>query len=166
MVRSPSFIVCYICLFSMKHLLLTFLSCLFFTCNAFAGKNLVITFADGSTQTYLLSKNPNVSVADDKLIVAVEGAQTEYVLNKVKTFTFNEATGIEETIMSDVTVQRYRDKIVISGVNKVEAYNVSGQKVRVDYLYMNDAVVVDLGSLPQGVSVIKYNGGSFKFMKK
>ena len=60
------------------------------------GKSLVVTFDNGTTQTFLLSDKPKVSVADDKLIVEAAATTMQYTLNEVKTFTFAEvSSGID-----------------------------------------------------------------------
>ena len=74
----------------MNRLTLIFLSFLFALSSSAsgAGKSLVITFDNGTTQTYLLSDNPEVTVADNMLVVAAGGTTAQYTLADVLTFTF------------------------------------------------------------------------------
>ena len=51
-------------------------------------KELVITFNDGTTQSYALADLPDIRMENDKLSVQAGTTKAEYDLYKVRTFTF------------------------------------------------------------------------------
>ena len=69
-------------------------------------KELVITFNDGTTQSYALADLPDIRMENDKLSVQAGTTKAEYDLYKVRTFTFgNTATGLKETLrLSDALI--------------------------------------------------------------
>ena len=142
-------------------LFVTFLLCL----SASAGnKSLVITFDNGTTQTFLLSVQPEVSVANDKLIVAAGTATTEYTLNEVKTFTFAETSGIE-TIRNHSGLTMEGGLLMVNSPFPVEAYSIDGQKVDFHYSQEGEQQFIPLNSLPQGITILTWGKQSVKIIR-
>ena len=129
----------------MNRLTLIFLSFLFALSSSAsgAGKSLVITFDNGTTQTYLLSDNPEVTVADNMLVVAAGGTTAQYTLADV----------------------RRGDCILISTPTKVEAYTTDGKAVSVQYNVSGSTTAVSLNSLPAGITILRAAGKTIKICR-
>lgn len=134
------------------------------TSAAGAGKSLVITFDNGTTQTYLLSANPEVTVADNMLVVTAAGATAQYTLADVLTFTFAETTGIK-TPETAPGIMRHGDCILISTPTKVEAYTADGKAVSVQYTVSGSTTAVPLNSLPKGITILSAAGKTIKICR-
>ena len=150
----------------MNRLTLIFLSFLFaLSLSASgAGKSLVITFDNGTTQTYLLSTNPEVTVADNMLVVTAEGTTAQYTLADVLTFTFSESADIK-AVETDPDIMRRGDCILISTPTKVEAYTTDGKAVSVQYNISGSTTTVSLNSLPAGITILRAAGKSIKICR-
>lgn len=150
----------------MNRLTLIFLSFLFaLSLSASgAGKSLVITFDNGTTQTYLLSTNPEVTVADNMLVVTAEGTTAQYTLADVLTFTFSESADIK-AVETDPGIMRRGDCILISTPTKVEAYTTDGNAVSVQYNISGSTTAVSLNSLPAGITILRAAGKSIKICR-
>ena len=150
----------------MNRLTLIFLSFLFALSSSAsgAGKSLVITFDNGTTQTYLLSTNPEVTVADNMLVVTAEGTTAQYTLADVLTFTFSESADIK-AVETDPDIMRRGDCILISTPTKVEAYTTDGKAVSVQYNISGSTTVVSLNSLPAGITILRAAGKSIKICR-
>ena len=150
----------------MNRLTLIFLSFLFVLSSSAsgAGKSLVITFDNGTTQTYLLSTNPEVTVADNMLVVTGEGTTAQYTLADVLTFTFSESADIK-AVETDPGIMRRGDCILISTPTKVEAYTTDGKAVSVQYNISGSTTAVSLNSLPAGITILRAAGKSIKICR-
>lgn len=150
----------------MNRLTLIFLSFLFaLSLSASgAGKSLVITFDNGTTQTYLLSTNLEVTVADNMLVVTAEGTTAQYTLADVLTFTFSESADIK-AVETDPDIMRRGDCILISTPTKVEAYTTDGKAVSVQYNISGSTTTVSLNSLPAGITILRAAGKSIKICR-
>lgn len=130
-----------------------------------ANKSLIITFDNGSTQSFLLSDKPNVSVADDKLIVVAGAITAQYTLNEVKTFTFADATTGINGVANGCPISRQGDALVVSTPVKVDAYTIDGKRIDIDYVRHESHTVVPLSSLPKGVTLLKIGKQTVKMIK-
>ena len=150
----------------MNRLTLIFLSFLFALSSSAsgAGKSLVITFDNGTTQTYLLSTNPEVTVADNMLVVTAEGTTAQYTLADVLTFTFSESADIK-AVETDPGIMRRGDCILISTPTKVEAYTAAGKAIGVNYTVSGSTTAVSLNSLPAGITILRAAGKSIKICR-
>ncbi len=150
----------------MKKTLLILITCLccMSLMAAEGSKSLVITFDNGTTQTYLLSDNPEVTVADNMLVVAAGGTTAQYTLADVLTFTFAETTGIK-TVETAPGIMRRGDCILISTPTKVEAYTTDGKAVSVQYNVSGSTTAVSLNSLPAGITILRAAGKTIKICR-
>ena len=150
----------------MNRLTLIFLSFLFaLSLSASgAGKSLVITFDNGTTQTYLLSTNPEVTLADNMLVVTAEGTTAQYTLADVLTFTFSESADIK-AVETDPGIMRRGDCILISTPTKVEAYTADGKAVSVQYTVSGSTTAVLINSLPKGITILSAAGKTIKICR-
>ena len=150
----------------MKKTLLILITCL--CCMglmaAEGSKSLVITFDNGTTQTYLLSTNPEVTVADNMLVVTAEGTTAQYTLADVLTFTFSESADIK-AVETDPGIMRRGDCILISTPTKVEAYTADGKAIGVNYTVSGSTTAVSLNSLPAGITILRAAGKSIKICR-
>ena len=147
----------------MNRLTLIFLSFLFALSSSASGpgKTLVITFDNGTTQTYLLSTNPEVTVADNMLVVTGEGTTAQYTLADVLTFTFSESADIK-AVETEPGIMRRGDCILISTPTKVAAYTTAGKAVSVQYNISGSTTAVSLNSLPAGITILRAAGKTIK----
>ena len=150
----------------MKKTLLILITCLccMSLMAAEGSKSLVITFDNGTTQTYLLSANPEVTVADNMLVVTAAGATAQFTLADVLTFTFAESSGIV-SVQNTPGIMRHGDCILISTPTKVEAYTADGKAVSVQYTVSGSTTAVLINSLPKGVTILSAAGKTIKICR-
>lgn len=150
----------------MKKLSLLLLSLCFTLRMAAAGegKSLVILFDNGTTQTFLLAEKPEVSVADDKLVVTTSVATTQYTLADVLSFSFAETSGIDG-VMNNPDIVRNGDTLLFSSLVNVEAFTADGKAVSIQYTKSGSGTAVSLKSLPSGVTIIKAAGRNIKIIR-
>lgn len=133
---------------------------------AWAGdKNLVITFGNGTTQSFLLGDKPKVSVADDKLTVEAGATTAQYNLDEVKTFTFAEVSSGIDGVASGHDITKEGDAIIVSAQVKVEAYTADGKPVGISYTHSGDSTIISLSLLPKGMTIVRIGGQSVKIIK-
>ena len=134
----------------MKKLLLTLMVMLASTAMMRAQSSLIVTFADGSHQSFLLSPLPDIRMANDKMTITTSATTAEYDLYTVKTFTFGDATGISSLNTGKLSVSG--DALVVLDANaRVNAFALDGTEVEVNVSHDgNGSTVVDLSSLPAG----------------
>lgn len=130
-------------------------------------KELVITFNDGTTQSYALADLPDIRMENDKLSVQAGTTKAEYDLYKVRTFTFgNTATSLKETLRRQ-ELRQEGNQLVIPG-KKVDfsIFTLNGHPVSVKASRLSDALIINLEQLPKGLYIIKANGKSIKITKR
>lgn len=151
----------------MKKLLLTLIALFISTAITWADDNaLVVTFSDGSHQTFLLADLPDVRMANDKMTITAGSTTAEYDLYTVKTFTFGTATtGVKAIEEARMTVQG--DALIVpSAKAKVSVYSIDGAAVDAKVSRGSGTTTVDLGSLPTGrVYIINADGKSVKILR-
>lgn len=147
-----------------------FLSLLVLSCSLLAkaeDKTLIITFSDNTTQTFVLSTLPQISMANDKMTITTSSTTAEYDLYKVKTFTFGTvATGIQN-VGNNASISMKGDKIIVSGINaKVRIFAIDGKAVSTTPIQADGQTIIALDTLPTGVYIINVNGKSVKISKQ
>ena len=150
----------------MKKLLLTFIVMLAFSGIMRAQNSLIVTFADGSHQSFLLSTLPDIKMADDKMTIKTSATTAEYDLYTVKTFTFGDATGISSLNTGRLSFNG--DALVAPHANAyVKAFALDGTEVRVGVSNTGSgSTVVDLSTLPAGkVYIIRVDGKAVKIIR-
>ena len=148
----------------MKKIFSLLLFC-FLTLTAWAeGKNLVITFDNGSTQAFLLSEKPEVNFGNDKLIVTAGTTTAEYALNEVMTFTFAETSDIKQ-IVGTPEFSWQNAAIVFSAPIDVEAYSADGVRLDISYTKTSQSTIVVLSSLPKGITILRAANKTIKICK-
>lgn len=129
-------------------------------------KTLMITFSDNTTQTFVLSALPQISMANDKMTITTASATAEYDLYKVKTFTFGTSTGIQN-IGTDVSFSTQGDRIIVSGTDaQVRLFAIDGKAVSATPVRTDGHTVISLSELPKGIYIINVNGKSVKISKQ
>lgn len=131
---------------------------------AAGGKSLVISFSDATTQTFLLSTQPEVMVTDNRLIVKTSTSVSEYQLSDVYSFTFREVTGVH-SLVSESDMVRNGDTMVFSRLLRIEAFTADGRHIHVPYYNINNTTVIHLNSLPAGITILKASGRTIKLCR-
>lgn len=150
----------------MKKLLLTLIVMLAFSGIMRAQNSLIVTFADGSHQSFLLSTLPDIRMANDKMTITTSTTTAEYDLYTVKTFTFGNATAINAVNTGKLSVSG--DALIVPNANaSVNAFALDGTEVNVSVSHAgNGSTVVDLSSLPSGkVYIIRAAGKVVKIIR-
>lgn len=150
----------------MKRLLLVLIVMLSATAMTWAQSSLVVTFADGSHQSFLLSTLPDIRMANNKMTITTTSTTAEYDLYTVKTFTFGDATGISSLNTGKLSVSG--DALVVPDANaRVNAFALDGTEVEVNVSHDgNGSTVVDLSSLPAGkIYIIRAAGKAVKIIR-
>lgn len=129
-------------------------------------KSLIITFSDNTTQTFVLSALPQITMANNKMTISASGTTAEYDLYKIKTFTFSGTTGIEN-IENNSSIITEGDRIIVEGANaNVKIFSVDGKTATLKTTKLSNSTVIDISSLGRGVYIIKVNDKTLKISKK
>ena len=129
-------------------------------------KSLIITFSDNTTQTFVLSALPQITMANNKMTISAGSTTAEYDLYKIKTFTFSGTTGIEN-IENNSSIIAEGDKIIIEGANaNVKIFSVDGKTATLKTTSLSNSTIIDISSLGKGVYIIKANDKTLKISKK
>ena len=129
-------------------------------------KSLIITFSDNTTQTFVLSALPQITMANNKMTISAGSTTAEYDLYKIKTFTFSGTTGIEN-IENNTSIIAEGDKIIIEGANaNVKIFSVDGKTATLKTTSLSNSTIIDISSLGKGVYIIKANDKTLKISKK
>ncbi len=129
-------------------------------------KSLIITFSDNTTQTFVLSALPQITMANNKMTISAGSTTAEYDLYKIKTFTFSGTTGIEN-IENNSSIVAEGDRIIIEGANaNVRIFSVDGKTATLKTTSLSNSTIIDISSLGRGVYIIKANDKTLKISKK
>ena len=129
-------------------------------------KSLIITFSDNTTQTFVLSALPQITMANNKMTISASSTTAEYDLYKIKTFTFSGTTGIEN-IENNSSIIAEGDRIIIEGANaNVRIFSVDGKTTTLKTTSLSNSTIIDISSLGRGVYIIKANDKTLKISKK
>lgn len=129
-------------------------------------KSLIITFSDNTTQTFVLSALPQITMANNKMTISAGSTTAEYDLYKIKTFTFSGTTGIEN-IENNSSIIAEGDRIIVEGANaNVRIFSVDGKTATLKTTSLSNSTIIDISSLGRGVYIIKANDKTLKISKK
>ena len=129
-------------------------------------KSLIITFSDNTTQTFVLSTLPQITMSNNKMTISAGTTTAEYDLYKIKTFTFSGTTGIEN-IENNSSIIAEGDRIIIEGANaNVRIFSVDGKTATLKTTSLSNSTIIDISSLGKGVYIIKANDKTLKISKK
>lgn len=129
-------------------------------------KSLIITFSDNTTQTFVLSALPQITMANNKMTISAGSTTAEYDLYKIKIFTFSGTTGIEN-IENNSSIIAEGDRIIIEGANaNVRIFSVDGKTATLKTTSLSNSTIIDISSLGRGVYIIKANDKTLKISKK
>ena len=129
-------------------------------------KSLIITFSDNTTQTFVLSALPQITMANNKMTISASGTTAEYDLYKIKTFSFSGTTGIEN-IENNSSIITEGDRIIVEGANaNVKIFSVDGKTATLKTTSLSNSTIIDISSLGRGVYIIKANDKTLKISKK
>lgn len=148
-----------------KHVIL-FVFALCTALTARASTALVVTFNDGSRQTFALASLPDIRMANDTMTITTTETRVEVDLWKVRTFTIGETpTAISNTIVPGM--QRKGETILIPSTKaEVRAYTLDGRAVAIDVSHNDGTTIVSLSSLPKGqVYIIRAAGKTMKISR-
>ena len=129
-------------------------------------KSLIITFSDNTTQTFVLSALPQITMANNKMTISAGSTTAEYDLYKIKTFTFSGTTGIEN-IENNSSIVAEGDRIIIEGANaNIRIFSIDGKTATLKTTSLSNSTIIDISSLGRGVYIIKANDKTLKISKK
>ena len=129
-------------------------------------KSLIITFSDNTTQTFVLSALPQITMANNKMTISAGSTTAEYDLYKIKTFTFSGTTEIKD-IENNSSIIAEGDKIIIEGANaNVRIFSIDGKPATIKTINTSNSTVIDISSLNSGVYIIKANDKTVKISKQ
>ncbi len=129
-------------------------------------KSLIITFSDNTTQTFVLSALPQITMANNKMTISASSTTAEYDLYKIKTFTFSGTTEIKD-IENNSSIIAEGDKIIIEGANaNVRIFSIDGKPATIKTTNLSSSTIIDISSLGRGVYIIKANDKTVKISKQ
>src|SRR5574344_197656 len=129
-------------------------------------KSLIITFSDNTTQTFVLSTLPQITMANNKMTILAGATTAEYDLYKIKTFTFSGTTSIGN-IEDNSDIKTEGNRIIIEGTNAhVRIFSIDGKPATIKTINTSNSTVIDISSLNSGVYIIKANDKTVKISKQ
>lgn len=129
-------------------------------------KSLIITFSDNTTQTFVLSTLPQITMANNKMTILAGATTAEYDLYKIKTFIFSGTTSIRN-IEDNSEIKKEGNKIIIEGTNaNVRIFSIDGKSTTIKTTNTSNSTVIDISSLNSGVYIIKANDKTVKISKQ
>ena len=129
-------------------------------------KSLIITFSDNTTQTFVLSTLPQITMANNKMTILAGATTAEYDLYKIKTFIFSGTTSIRN-IEDNSEIKTEGNKIIIEGTNaNVRVFSIDGKPATIKTINTSNSTVIDISSLNSGVYIIKANDKTVKISKQ
>ncbi len=129
-------------------------------------KSLIITFNDNTTQTFVLSTLPQITMANNKMTILAGATTAEYDLYKIKTFIFSGTTSIGN-IEDNSDIKTEGNKIIIEGTNaNVRIFSIDGKSTTIKTTNTSNSTVIDISSLNSGVYIIKANDKTVKISKQ
>lgn len=129
-------------------------------------KSLIITFSDNTTQTFVLSTLPQITMANNKMTILAGATTAEYDLYKIKTFIFSGTTSIRN-IEDNSEIKTEGNKIIIEGTNaNVRIFSIDGKSTTIKTINTSNSTVIDISSLNSGVYIIKANDKTVKISKQ
>lgn len=129
-------------------------------------KSLIITFSDNTTQTFVLSTLPQITMANNKMTILAGATTAEYDLYKIKTFTFSGTTSIRN-IEDNSNIKTEGNRIIIEGTNaNVRIFSIDGKPATIKTINTSNSTVIDISSLNSGVYIIKANDKTVKISKQ
>ena len=129
-------------------------------------KSLIITFSDNTTQTFVLSALPQITMANNKMTISAGSTTAEYDLYKIKTFTFSGTTSIGN-IEDNSDIKTEGNRIIIEGTNaNVRIFSIDGKPATIKTINTSNSTVIDISSLNSGVYIIKANDKTVKISKQ
>lgn len=129
-------------------------------------KSLIITFSDNTTQTFVLSTLPQITMANNKMTILAGATTAEYDLYKIKTFTFSGTTSIGN-IEDNSDIKTEGNRIIIEGINaNVRIFSIDGKPATIKTINTSNSTVIDISSLNSGVYIIKANDKTVKISKQ
>lgn len=138
------------------------------TCKA--ESRMVVTTNGGSTFEFFVYDNPKMTYHDNVLSIANDlGASMTVEAAEVKTFKFYPSYDTETGIGHIATGTRGRQASMMSGLepgSAVDVHTLGAQKVLTVTVGSEGTAVIDFGSLPDGVYVVKTGKGTFKVANK
>lgn len=132
---------------------------------------LVIEQTDGQTVTFALANNPVQTYKGAETIVTVGTDALSYNLESIKEQRFktiNVATGIKNVRTDDSPAVRPQISITgaeVTGLrsgDRVQIYTVGGRLVKQSVADGEGRAAVSMGSLPQGIYILRTPSKSFK----
>lgn len=129
-------------------------------------KSLIITFNDNTTQTFVLSTLPQITMANNKMTILAGATTAEYDLYKIKTFIFSGTTSIRN-IEDNSDIKTEGNRIIIEGTNaNVRIFSIDGKPATIKTINTSNSTVIDISSLNSGVYIIKANDKTVKISKQ
>ena len=129
-------------------------------------KSLIITFSDNTTQTFVLSTLPQITMANNKMTILAGATTAEYDLYKIKTFIFSGTTSIRN-IEDNSDIKTEGNRIIIEGTNaNVRIFSIDGKPATIKTINTSNSTVIDISSLNSGVYIIKANDKTVKISKQ
>ena len=129
-------------------------------------KSLIITLSDNTTQTFVLSTLPQITMANNKMTILAGATTAEYDLYKIKTFTFSGTTSIGN-IEDNSDIKTEGNRIIIEGTNaNVRIFSIDGKPATIKTINTSNSTVIDISSLNSGVYIIKANDKTVKISKQ
>lgn len=152
----------------MKKLILTAIALTALITVRAAGETVLnMTFRDGTTSTYVLSKRPSIVISNDSITIRTADSVVKYLAYHVLRYNYMNVNAINGIRVAD-TMKRNGDVIILNDVidvSDVTVYSLDGKTVSVEKSITDQGVVISLSHLCKGIYVLKSNGKTVKILK-
>ena len=155
----------------MKKLLVLIFSIFAITAaNAEGFNTFVVKLTDGSTNKFLLSEQPKITLPENSVVLTTNSVNVEYDRSEVEKFYFEYTTDSSvEAIECNTVAFKYDDKnVTISGLgnnNTVSVFSAEGKCVYEVNTNGSSDINISLEGLQKGVYVINFDNRSVKITR-
>ena len=138
-----------------------------------ADKNTILRIwqSDDTKTEVVLTENSKVLVKGDTLTIKSGDTETRFALDRVKSITYGETptTGIGNTVAGTYSVRQEGDNLIFAGLKTasyINVYSANGSLTARTKARQDGSATLYIGSLAQGVYMVKTSGTTYKFIKK
>lgn len=136
----------------------------------FAETKLVVQKTDGTTEEFLLSDKPEMTIYNKSCIFVTKKTAINIRRTDIVDFHFEEySSDIDKVEANGICVKFINDNnVCFTGLKgrKISIYDVEGKAFQGSIETIGDDTIVSLSNLPKGIYVIKYINSSIKLAKK
>lgn len=132
------------------------------------GQTLVLHHADGTETEVQLYVMPKMTFDGNQLCIESPVVHLQYKLGEVVSYSFKDNTDGMEKLADDPAYEQRHGNLIFHGITSaadVAVFDSRGMQLPVRVTVNGSQAVLPLSALPSGVSMIRVNGRTAKFIR-